>query len=675
MSQLALNVSQVYAQDKSKNIRPPTSIEGSTATGSNSPARDEFGHVEKDNATSDEPRQPQEYLREGVAVEFTIEPVAAGKQRAPELLEGTEATIRFKITDTNGGKAFSNLRPAAWIDRREAEGASDPSACREKVQSFLQPGFNRRPDIDLNAYFILVLNHEPNISVIDPLSGFAGTKLYTLLSLHGAGEDWVMSADKKRLYVSMPLVNQVAVIDTLTWKLIANIDAGVQPTRIALQNDGKYLWAGNGGPEGKDSGVTVIDTAILKVAAQLNTGMGQHEIAFTDDDRWAFISNKQSGTLSVIDVHKLAGVTDIKVGSLPTALAFSPLSKAVYVANEGDGTIVAVDGLRFEILARMKAQPGLRTIRILPDGRFGFVVNRTVNTVYIFDLSTNRLVHAVPVGPAPDQISFTRQFAYVRSADSEFVTMIKITDLGKEAQEVAVTRFPAGQRAPQESPSTSLADAIVPAPEEGAVLIANPADKMIYFYTEGMAAPMGGFQNYRRHPKAVLVLDNSLRESPPGVYTTTVRLTGPGRYDVAFLLDSPRLLNCFDVTVAENPDSPKQKAVAIKIEPLLKGTSVRVGTSYKLRFKASDSNSNQPQADLKDMGVLVFLAPGIWQQRQWAKPLGDGVYEMSFLPPQAGVYYVYFECPSLGVQFNQIPHLTLNATKGGGVSRAKAAGP
>lgn len=683
VSQLALNVPELYAQDKSSYIRPPTKFEGSTATGSNSPAQDDLSHAREDKATaagssglsapSDRPRQLQEYLREGVAVEFTIEPVAARKGRASELLEGAEATIRFKITDTNAGKALSNLRPAAWIDQRGAERASDPRACREKVQSFLQPSFNRRPDIDLNAYFILALNHEPNISVIDPLSGFGGTKLYTLVSLPGTGEDWVMSADKKRLYVSMPLVNQVAVIDTLTWKLIANIDAGVKPTRIALQNDGKYLWVGNDGPEGKDSGITVIDTPILKVAAQLNTGMGHHEIAFTDDDRWAFVSNKQSGTLSVIDVRKLAGVTDIKVGSLPTALAFSPLSKAVYVANEGDGTIVAVDGLRFEILARMKAQPGLHMVRIPPDGRFGFVVNRTASTVHIFDLATNRLVHAVPVGPAPDQITFTRQFAYVRSADSEFVTMIKITDLGKH-QEVAVTRFPAGQRAPQESPST-LANAIVPAPEEGAVLVANPADKMIYFYTEGMAAPMGSFQNYRREPKAVLVLDNSLRETPPGVYTTTVRLTGPGRYDVAFLLDSPRLFNCFDLTVAENPGSPKQKAVALKIEPLLKDTSLRVGASYNLRFKASDSNSNQPQADLKDMGVLVFLAPGIWQQREWAKPLGDGVYEMSFSPPQAGVYYVYFQCPSLEVQFNHIPHLTLNATKGGGVSRAKATEP
>ena len=632
---LVIEVTQIRAQDKRETITPQTS-------------------------SAEPSRAPQTYAREGVSVEFSIEPVASGKERTKQLLADSEATVRFKVVEVNGGKALGNLRPAAWIDRREAAQATDARECREKIQSFLQHSFNKRASIDLNTYFILALNREPNISVIDPLSGFGGTKLYTLVPLASPGEDWEMSADKKRLYVSMPLSGQVAVIDIATWKVIANVDAGAKPTRVSLQHDGRYLWVGNDDDarEG-NGGVTVIDTVALRVAAQIKTGAGHHEIAVAEDDSFAFITNKQAGTLSVIDVRKLARVKDIKVGSLPSALSFSPLSKAVYVASEGDGTVVAVDSSRLEITARMKAHPGLGAIRILPDGRFGFVVNPATNAVYIFDVSSNRLLHAVPVGPAPDQIAFTRQFAYVRSAANAFVTMIKIADFGKEDEQVAVTRFPAGEKAPKESPVSSLADVIVPAPEEGGVLVANPADKMIYYYSEGMAAPMGSFQNYRREPKAVLVLDNSLTETASGVYTTTVRLGGPGHYDVAFLLDSPRLVNCFDITVVDNPAVPRQQAVAIKIQPLLKDAVGRVGESFKVRFKVTDSSSNQPRADLKDMGVLVFLAPGVWQQREWASAAGDGVYEMSFVPPQEGVYYLYFQCPSLGVRLNQITPLIL----------------
>jgi len=604
----------------------------------------------------------QTFTQEGVSVEFSIDPIAPITSQPGELMAGTDATVRFRIYETNGGKALSNLHPAAWIDRRGPGQIREARECREKIQSFLQPGFNRRANVDLNSYFILALNHQPNISVIDPLFGFGGTKLFALVPLPSPGEDWVLSVNNKRLYVSMPAINQVAVIDTTGWKPIAQIDAGVKPSRVALQHDGKYLWIGNDGAESKDSGITVIDTESLTIAAHLNTGAGHHEIAFTEDDRFAFITNKLDGTLSVIDVRKLVRVKDIKVGALPVSLAFSPLSKAVYVANEGDGAIVAVDTLRLEILARMKAEPGLRSIRMPLDSRFGFVVNQATDKVYIFDASSNRIRHSVPVGPGADQITFTREFAYVRAPGNEFVTMIKITDLDK-TQEVAVTRFPAGQKAPKESRFDSLADAIVPLPGEGSVLVASSADNEIYLYTEGMAAPMGSFQNYRRNPKALLVLDNSLAETARGVYTATVRLPEAGPYDVAFLLETPRLVNCFDLTIGENPVLPKVATVPITIEPASRETPAHAGESYKLQFKVLDKNSNQPKPNLADVEVLVFLAPGIWQQREWAKAVGNGVYEVTFVPPQAGVYYVYFQCSSLDVRFSQIIPLTIRATK------------
>jgi len=82
-----------------------------------------------------------------------------------------------------------------------------------------------------------------------------------------------------------------------------------------------------------------------------------------------------------------------------------------------------------------------------------------------------------------------------------------------------------------------------------------------------------------------------------------------------------------------------------------------------LRFKVLDKNSSQPTTNLEDVGVLMFLAPGIWQQREWAKAVGNGVYEVTFVPPQAGVYYVYFQCPSLDVRFNQITPLNIRAIK------------
>ena len=594
---------------------------------------------------------PQVLNVQGVSIEFNVTPLH-GQQPRP--IAGEEAKLGFKITGTSGAVPLSNLRPVAWIDQRKSRETSEPKECREKVQSFLQTSFAKRPVLDLNAYFILTLNQEPNISVIDPISGFGGSKLYNLIALPSTGEDWVMrTSDQNRLYVSMPAVNQVAVIDMTTWKSVATIDAGIKPTRVALQNDGRYLWVGN------EQGVTVIDTSSLKVVAQISTGAGHHEFAFTDDDRFAFVTNKQDGTLSVIDTRKLARIKDLKVGALPVAITFSPLSKAIYVANEDDGTIAVVDPARLEILTRIRTQPGLRSIRLQPDGRYGFALNPTVNAVFVFDLTSNKVLHTVPVGPGADQITFTKQFAYVRASGSEFVNMIKLADLGKEA---ALSRFPAGQKAPKESAANSMANAIVPAPEEGAVLVANPSDKMIYYYTEGMAAPMGSFQNYRRIPKALLVLDNGLRETARGVYSTTIRLDTPGFYDAVLLLDSPRAVHCFDFTVDEDPAQPKPKRESLIAQQLTKESPL-AGESYNLRFRIIETASGVAKANLNDLGVLVYLAPGIWQDRLPAKPIANGAYEINFIPPQPGVYYVHFRIPSLDVPISQIMPLVLEVRK------------
>jgi DNA-binding beta-propeller fold protein YncE len=603
-------------------------------------------------------------VREGIAVEFSIDPVSSGQEKPSAALEAEEAIVRFKIVDTNSGAPLTNLRPSAWMDLRGKDQLTGPKECKEKVKSFLQASLGSRPDIDLNSYYILALNQEANITVIDPLLGYGSSKLLTLVFLKSPGEDWVLSRDRRRLFVSMPLVNQIAVVDAANWKVVTNLDVGARPTRLAMQPDEKYLWVGNDAPgeSGDGSGVTVIDTAELKVAARLLTGAGHHELAFTTDDRYAFVTNQTAGTLSIIDVPRLAKIKDLRTGPAPVSLAFSPLSQAVYVADEVDGAVSVIDRQSHEISARLTTKPGLKATRLTPDGRWGFVTNGKENLVHIFDLSTNRLLQTLSVGREPDQISFTDNYAYIRSLGSEQVSMIELKGLGKEAA-TPVSDFPGGQVAPGQSPSRAVANTIVPAPEGNAVLVANPADKMIYYYTEGMAAPMGSFQNYRRDPRAVLVVDRSLRETTPGVYATTARMPKSGTYDVAFLLDSPRIVHCFEASVKANPAiKQREQPVALRIEPLLEGRTFRVGETIRLRFKVTRTETKQPLIGLKDIGVLTFLAPGVWQQRQWAAPVGEGVYESSFAAPQSGIYYVFWQCPSLKARYNQLPYLVLQAT-------------
>jgi YVTN family beta-propeller protein len=598
-------------------------------------------------------------VKEGIAVDFQIRPLDPSQSGA--LVEGQDAAVQFKITDTATGNAVSGLHPSVWIDGRDNDAAPDAKQCREKIQSFLQGSMSTRPDFDLNTYYILTLNNEADISVIDPLVGFGTTKLYTLVFLKSPGEDWVQSRDGRRLFVSMPEANAVAVVDTASWKVIENIDVGLRPTRLALQPDEKYLWVSVDSPPGAHApgGVSVVDTSALKFVKHIPAGEGRHEVVVTPDDRYAYVTSQQDGTLSVIDVQKLSEVKKIKTGARPASLAISPLSKAVYVADETDGTVTVVGGEGHEVRARIQTDPGLAAIRFTTDGRWGFVVNRRAGVVEIFDAATNRRLQAVAVEPEPDQITFSDDYAYVHSLGSENIAMIRLAELGKDNKSVPVTRIPGGQIAPGKSPYRAGSDLMTTAPEPGAMVFANPADKQVYYYMEGMGAPSGSYQNYGRVPRAVRVVDRSLRETAPGVYSTDMRLDGSGKYDVAFLTDSPRVVNCFDIAVKPNP--VEHPPLTLQVEPLYKEHKLTAGVTTRLRFRVLDGKTEQPASDLKDLGVLTFLTPGNWADRQWARALGNGIYEVEITPPQKGVYYVFVQCPSRGLGYKQLPYQILQA--------------
>ena len=603
----------------------------------------------QDNKNSG-PQKPQKFVHNGVEIEFNVEPV---EKRGSGLMAGQDAIFRFKIRDTATGTLLSNVRPAAWVAQRERPGPPGPDQCRAKVESYLQGSLRSRPDIDLNAFYVITLNDDASVSVIDPLLGFGGSKLLALPLLKAPGEDWALTADRSKLFVSMPRANQVAVIDTTTWKVKTDIATGLKPMRLALQPDEKYLWVGD------ESGLTVIDTATLKVVKHIETGAGPHEIAFGGDNRFAFVANQNGSALSVIDVAKLKKIKDVQTAGRISSMAFSPLSKAFYLTNEIDGTITVVDSISHNVLTKITAKPGIKTVRFAGGGRWGFVANTSASVVHVLDASTNRLAHEQAVGEAPDQFAFSDNFAYVRSLGSDQVSAIRLASLEKQ---IDVVKFPGGQRAPgAANTAAASADAFVPAAEAGSMLIANPSDKMIYYYTEGMAAPMGNFQNYRRVPRAVRIVDRSLREEATGVYTTTARLPKTGVYNVSLLLDSPRVVHCFEAVAHTNPAIKDDRDIALRIEYLNQEAPLNIREDYKIRFKLLDAETKRPSRDLKDVGVLVFLSPGMWQQRQRARAVGDGVYEVTVNVPESGVYLVFVESPSKRVEYRELPYLMLNA--------------
>jgi YVTN family beta-propeller protein len=594
-------------------------------------------------------------VREGIAVELEMEPRGGGEA----FREGHPVTFRFRITDTTTGTPLSGVYPAAWMDLKpESERAAGYEECRDKVEAFIGGSLLSPPELDLNVYYVLALNQDSTISVVDPLFGFGTTKLLDMIFLDSPGEDWALSDDGASLFVTLPDSDRVAVADTGNWKVVEELDAGPRPSRLMLQNDGRYLWVSVTG------GVAVIDVEGPSVVARIETGRGPHELAVDADDRTVFVTNAGDGTVSMIDVATLTEVAEVAAGREPVSVAYSSAAGAAYVSSR-DGVLTAVDAGSREVVNRIETEPGLERIRFAPDGRLGFVVVPSRDQVHIVDAAGGRVVQTADVEDGPDQVTFSDHLAYVRHRGSEIVLMIPLDQVGREGVPVPVVDFPGGHVPFGKVSRPSPADGIVQAPGATAVLVANPADRAIYFYKEGMAAPMGQFQNYSREPRAVLAVDRSLGEAAPGSYETTATLRRPGRYDVAFFLDSPRTIHCFEVEVAPNPELEARRArnQPLTVEAVAAADELRAGEEVPFRFRLVDPASAAPRAGVDDLRVLTYRGPGLDARRQWARPVGKGVYEIDFAPPREGVYYLFVESASSGLRYNRSGFLVLQVSE------------
>ena len=454
----------------------------------------------------------QRFTEQGIAVDFSIVPSAGAKSLAPR--EGDDVIVRFKLSSVADGAPVRGVQPAAWIDRLPAGGKISPQATRAKTQAFLQGGTFGKAYADLNVYYVLVMNEDNTISVVDPLFGFGGSKLLAYVRLNGRGEDWVLSSDQRNLYVSMPEASAVAVVDTTTWSVVANIATGQQPSRLALQPDQHYLWIADlgSGSEATDRGVTVVAAEDRSIKAHIATGKGPCEIVFSEDSRTAFVLNRGSGTLSVIDVPSLRKLSDIPVGKKPVGLDHCAKSGSVFATDEESGQIVVVDARRRTVLTTIKAEPGLGQIKFLPNGQFGFAVNPKANLLHIIDSASNRVVQTGDMEKEPFQISFSDRLAYIRHRQTATVLMVPLDGIGAAGKPVPVVDFEGGQASPGEARYPSSAASLVQAPGTSGVLVANERDKAVYYYEEGMAAVKGEFSNYGHFPRAVLPVDRTLRE-------------------------------------------------------------------------------------------------------------------------------------------------------------------
>lgn len=233
----------------------------------------------------------------------------------------------------------------------------------------------------------------------------------------------------QRVYVANESSNSVTVIDALTFKVVATVDAKNLSTHdLALSRDGTRLYATN-----LASGrLSVIDTQALETTASIYTGSRCHVVALTNDNRFAWVANIGDDTISIVDTSNLRIVGTIATGKGPTGLTFSRDGSFAYVSNQGDKTVAVVDTATFRVIKTIPVGANPHFLTLGPDGRI-WGANSGGNDIYVIDPATQTKVATLEVGPNPQQIAFAYKGmvgpnAYVTVSGANQVAVVSINN-------------------------------------------------------------------------------------------------------------------------------------------------------------------------------------------------------------------------------------------------------
>ncbi|MEO6563369.1 MAG: cytochrome D1 domain-containing protein, partial [Nitrosospira sp.] len=488
--------------------------------------------------------------REGISLRLRIEAIDADAPLTPQA--GQSVRLRLDGKRLADAHPLSNWTAGAWLDREIDAMSGAVPVCGQRVARYLSGNLMQRPLLDLTGYYVLSLDAEPSVSVLDPSVSFGGrSSLYAAIKLEGRGFDWLKTADDALLFVALPKEKKLAIADLQTLKILDHLSLPGRPTRLALQPDERLLWVGQAGLEGEESAVEVIDTISRKPLKHISLPVGHHEFAFSEDGRYAYISSRQAGALSIVDASTFKILHDINLGFEPLGLIFVNKALSLWVMDAKAGRIHRYDP-QGNPLDNLTIEPGLGPAKVTPDGRHVLTVNPGQHRLYIFDAVTGQEKHRLTVSGQPYDVIFSAQYAYVRALQSEQVGLLSLASL--DSAQAFLKFVPAGAIPVGKTANLPRASSMTASLDNAGAFFATPAERTIYHYMEGMNSPSAGVHTYGHVPMAAMVIQRGLREVGPGQYAAVIRLPSAGRMVLALASETPAIRECVGLKI----EAPKK---------------------------------------------------------------------------------------------------------------------
>lgn len=120
---------------------------------------------------------------------------------------------------------------------------------------------------------------------------------------------------------------------------------------------------------------------------------------------YAYVTNGESGTVTVLDVVNVRVDREVPVGQNPVAVATSPTSNEVYVVNSGEeggqGSISVIDAEKNAVAATIALHRKPMSIDLDSQGTLAYVTNSESNSISVIDLKARREIAQIGAGEEP----------------------------------------------------------------------------------------------------------------------------------------------------------------------------------------------------------------------------------------------------------------------------------
>ncbi len=222
-----------------------------------------------------------------------------------------------------------------------------------------------------------------------------------------------VTKDGEGLYLASTYSSMIFVIDTEKDEIKNRFPTHQEHSHmITFSSDGKRVFVPNIGSDN----ITVVDTEKEKVVNHFPVGEGPEGTAVHAESGLLYVANQKDGTLYVIDPENYEVRYKRRLGNTPIRIVFSPDGKYAFIPNresndvsvvqtdfERDGDIVPWEIKRIPV----GVWPGGTVFD--EDGQKAYVANNKTNDVSVIDVESLEEIDRIDVGIHPDGMAYVKK--------------------------------------------------------------------------------------------------------------------------------------------------------------------------------------------------------------------------------------------------------------------------